>query len=175
MNDVKIEIETSMKKAKYNIREMAIEETSFLEEMLFQAIFIPEGSPKLDKTIIFQPFLYHYIQDFGKKQDLALVAENEGKLVGAIWIRLFSEAQKGYGFVDADTPELSMAIGPDFRNQGIGSQLLLEMLKKMPDLGYKQVSLSVDTRNFAYQLYLKFGFYVLKMSGHTAVMVKIFE
>jgi ribosomal protein S18 acetylase RimI-like enzyme len=126
----------------FNIRKMAIEEVSFLEEMLFQAIFIPEGNPQLDKTIIFEPTLYHYIKDFGRKHDLALVAENEGELVGAIWIRLFSEAQKGYGFVDADTPELSMEIDPDFRNQGIGSQLLLEMLEKINNLNFKQVSLS---------------------------------
>jgi ribosomal protein S18 acetylase RimI-like enzyme len=163
-----------MKKVNYNIRNMADVEIPFLEEMLFQAIFVPEGSPKLDKTIIFEPFLHHYIKDFGQKNDFALVAENGGKLVGAIWIRLFSEVQKGYGFVDTDTPELSMAIDSDFRNQGIGSQLLTEMLDKMKNLSYKQVSLSVDTRNFAYQLYLKFGFQVLEMSGHTAVMVKVF-
>lgn len=119
--------------------------------------------------------LHHYIKDFGQKNDFALVAENKDKLVGAIWIRLFSEAQIGYGFVDADTPEISMAIDSNFRNQGIGSQLLTEMLEKMKHLSYKQVSLSVDTRNFAYQLYLKFAFQVREMSGHTAVMVKIFE
>jgi GNAT superfamily N-acetyltransferase len=163
-----------MKKCNYNIRNMADVEIPFLEDMLYQAIFVPEGSPKLDKAIIFEPFLHHYIKDFGQKNDFALVAENKGKLVGAIWIRLFSEAQKGYGFVDTDTPELSMAIDPAFRNKGIGSQLLTKMLDKMKNLSHKQVSLSVDTRNFAYQLYLKFGFQVLEMSGHTAVMVKVF-
>jgi [ribosomal protein S18]-alanine N-acetyltransferase len=163
-----------MQKDKPHIREIKVAEIYFLEEMLFQAIFIPEGNPALDKKIIFEPFLHHYIKDFGQKNDFALVTESEGKLVGAIWIRLFSEAQKGYGFVDADTPEVSMAIEPDFRNQGIGSQLLGEMLEKMQTLNYKQVSLSVDTRNFAYQLYLKFGFQVHEMSGHTAVMVKVF-
>jgi ribosomal protein S18 acetylase RimI-like enzyme len=164
-----------MKKAKYNIRDMADVEIPFLEDMLYQAVFVPEGSPKLDKTIIFEPFLHHYIKGFGQKNDFALVAENGGKLVGAIWIRLFSEAQKGYGFVDANTPELSMAIDSDFRNQGIGSQLLTEMLDKMKNLSYKQVSLSVDTRNFAYNMYLKFGFQMHEMTEHTAVMVKAFE
>jgi ribosomal protein S18 acetylase RimI-like enzyme len=164
-----------MKKVNYNIRCMADVEIPFLEEMLFQAIFVPEGSPKLDKAIIFEPFLHHYIKDFGQKNDFALVAENEEKLVGAIWIRLFSAAQKGYGFVDADTPELSMAIDPDFRNQGVGSQLLTKMLDEMTKMSHKQVSLSVDTRNFAYKMYLKFGFRVHEMTGHTAIMVKVFE
>ncbi len=155
------------------IREMTPSETPFLEEMLFQAIFTPEGKTPPEKSLIFEPFLYHYIDDFGKKKDIALVAEMDNKLIGAIWLRLFTEAKKGYGFVDTHTPELSMAVDFPHRNSGIGAILLKEMLEKSKKKGYKQVSLSVDKRNFAYQLYLKFGFEAHQIEGHTATMLNI--
>jgi GNAT superfamily N-acetyltransferase len=150
------------------IRAIKTDEIPFLEDMLYQAIFIPEEAQQLDKSIIFIPELYPYISDFGKKTDIGLVAEIEGKLVGAIWTRLF----KGYGFVDETTPELSMAIDTDFRNKGIGSKLLIAILSKLKELGYKQVSLSVDNRNFAYQLYLKIGFKDIETHGNSVLMVK---
>jgi ribosomal protein S18 acetylase RimI-like enzyme len=163
-----------MDKVKIKIRALKPKEIPYLEDMLFQAIYIPEGGQQLEKEIIFHPTLHHYIKDFGRKKDFALVAEKDGKLVGAIWIRIFSEEQKGYGFVDAGTPELSMAIDSNFRNQGIGGQMLAKMLTKMNNLGHKQVSLSVDTRNFAFAMYQKFAFQVHEMSGNTAVMLKVF-
>ena len=66
-----------------------------------------------------------------------------------------------------------MAINSDFRNQGFGNQLLEKILVKLQELGYKNVSLSVDKRNFAYQLYLKFGFQDYQIDGNTVVMVKM--
>ena len=156
-----------------SVHEIKANAYPFLEDFLFEAIYVPEGSPPLNKSIIFQPNLYYYIKDFGKEHDLGFIIESDNKPVGAIWARLFSEEQKGYGFVDNETPELSMAINSDFRNQGFGNQLLEKMLVKLQELGYKNVSLSVDKRNFAYQLYLKFGFQDYQINGNTVVMVKM--
>ena len=155
------------------IKEIVIYTYPFLEQFLYEAIYVHEGSTFPDKSIIFQPNLYCYIKDFGRKHDLGFIIETDEKPVGAIWTRLFAEEQKGYGFVDNETPELSMAINPDFRNQGFGTQLLEKMFLKLQDSRYKKVSLSVDKRNFAYQLYLKFGFQEHQMDGNTVVMVKV--
>jgi ribosomal protein S18 acetylase RimI-like enzyme len=153
-----------------NIRPIKKKEIPFLEDMLYQAIFIPEGENLLDKSIIFTPELYAYIKDFGQKNDIGLVAEMDGKLVGAIWTRFF----KGYGFIDDNTPELSMAIDTDFRGKGIGSKLLEAVFLRLQKSNVKQVSLSVDDRNFAYKLYQKVGFKNVEMHGHSVLMVKIF-
>ncbi len=161
------------KKPDLKIREMAVSETPFLEEMLHQAIFTPEGKTPPEKSIIFEPFLHHYIKDFGKKNDFALVAEWENQLIGAVWLRLFPETEKGYGFVDKDTPELSMAVDFAHRNAGVGAVLLHEILEQSKQLGYKKVSLSVDNRNFAYHLYLKFGFTVHQIAENSIIMLKI--
>jgi GNAT superfamily N-acetyltransferase len=152
------------------IRAIKTHEIPFLEQMLYNAIFIPEDTIKPDRNIIFTPELYPYISDFGKENDIGLIAEIDGKLIGAIWTRFF----KGYGFIDEKTPELSMAIDIDFRHKGIGSKLLDSMLLELQKLNYQQVSLSVDKRNFAYKLYQKRGFQDHKVLGNSVLMLKVF-
>jgi ribosomal protein S18 acetylase RimI-like enzyme len=161
-----------MNKIKPIIRELRLDDYPFLEKFLYEAIYVHEGDEIPDKSIIFYPELYSYVKDFGQEHDLGFVLESDNKPVGAIWTRLFSAEQRGYGFVDIETPELSMAINSDFRNQGFGRQLLEKMFLKLQDLAYKQVSLSVDKRNFAYQLYKKMGFQEHQIEGNTVVMVK---
>lgn len=154
------------------IREIRQSEISFLDEMLYEAIYIPEGGEKLPKGIIHHPDLYRYIKDFGQNGDTCFIAELQGELIGGIWTRLFSENGKGYGYVDEKTPELSMAVYKPFRRLGIGKQLLDKMLNKLTDLGYIQVSLSVDKQNHAFDFYIKHGFKILESTDKSATMIK---
>jgi ribosomal protein S18 acetylase RimI-like enzyme len=171
-NDVDINFNAAKyKKSDLKIREMEAHETPFLETMLHQAIFTPEGSTPPEKSIIFEPFLHHYIKDFGRKDDLCLVAEHENALIGAVWTRIFTNEEKGYGFVNADTPEVSMAIDFEHRNSGVGAVLMHEILGKLKNKGCKQVSLSVDMRNYAFTFYKKIGFETVEIKENSAVMV----
>ena len=47
------------------LRELAKNETKLLESFLYEAIFIPEGVKPPDKSIIEQPELKIYYEDFG--------------------------------------------------------------------------------------------------------------
>lgn len=67
-----------------------------------------------------------------------------------------------------------MAIDTDFRGKGIGSKLLDFMLSRLEKSNYKQVSLSVNKRNFAYKLYQNRGFQDYEIHGNSVLMVKIF-
>jgi len=154
------------------IREIDQSELLFLDDMLNEAIFIPEGVDKLSRDIIKHPDLYKYIKDFGQIGDICLVAELQGKLVGAIWTRIFSENDKGYGFVDKDTPELSMALYEEYRHKGIGKILLKEMIHKLTEQGYRQVSLSVDKQNYAYGFYKRNGFKKHESTDKSVTMIK---
>ncbi len=154
------------------IRDIHESEINFLEEMLYQAIFIPEGIRKLPREIIYNPELYHYIKDFGREDDYCLVAESEGVLIGAIWSRIFTSDSKGYGWVDEITPEISMAVDEKFRNKGVGSLLLGAMIEKLKGIGYEKISLSVDIVNFAYLLYKKVGFIDYELTDKSSVMIK---
>ena len=150
------------------IREIKPKELLFLEEMLFQAIFVADKDVVLPREIIEQPDLKKYIQDFGQDGDYCLVAEQYDKLIGAIWIRFIN----GYGFVDNDTPELSMAVLKGHRGKGIGKQLLTKMIDRLRDNRLKRISLSVDKENFAHGFYKKHGFVDYLASEKSIIMTK---
>lgn len=157
------------------IREIKPTEITFLGDMLYEAIFVPEGMEKLPQDIIKQPELYKYIKNFGRKGDLCLVALTDDHLAGAIWTRLFPADDRGYGFVDEETPELSMALYAPYRGKGIGKQLLQKMIEQLTRQGYRSVSLSVEKENYAYDLYCKFGFTNFESTGKSAIMIKKLE
>ncbi len=144
----------------------------FLQGMLYEAIYIAENEKPLPESIINLPELSKYVKNFGRIGDIGLIAEREGELVGAVWCRLFTDEERGYGFVDEYTPELSMAVKSGRRGQGIGTQLLENMLQALVAEGYTQVSLSVDRRNPALHLYKRLGFQVHEEAGTAYTMVK---
>ena len=109
---------------------------------------------------------------YPKDSDLCLVAEFHGILIGAIWTRTFSEFEKGFGYVDSRTPELSMSVVKSYRKQGIGKILLTKMIEKLIQYGYEQVSLSVGLDNYALKLYQKFGFNIVQSDNKSAVLIK---
>jgi ribosomal protein S18 acetylase RimI-like enzyme len=154
------------------IRDIEKTEIFHLQNFLYEAIFIPEGQAKPDKEIIKLPELSIYIKDFGKETDLCIVAELHGKLIGAVWTRIFPENERGFGFVDSKTPELSMSVIENYRQNGIGTKLLKAMIDRLTQLDYEQVSLSVDRLNYALKLYLKFGFEIVKSDDKSATMIK---
>jgi GNAT superfamily N-acetyltransferase len=150
------------------IREIEQAEYSFLKEMLYQAIFLADDKITLSREIIEQPDLKQYIQGFGKEGDFCLVSEYHGQLIGAIWIRFI----KGFGFIDDETPELSMAVLKEFRGKGIGKQLLTTMIDGLKCTRLNRISLSVDKKNFAYGFYKKYGFVDFYASEKSIVMTK---
>ena len=72
------------------IRDIRPEEYSFLEDFLYDAIYIPEGMETPSREVIRQPELAVYIEDFGEPDDCCLVAESGGFLLGAVWCRVLS-------------------------------------------------------------------------------------
>lgn len=155
--------------ADYMIRPLYPEETYLLRDFLYEAIFIPEGVEPPSRDVVDLPGLRLYIEDFGKKKDdCCLVVEQAGKVVGAVWTRIM----KDYGHVDEDTPSLSISLYKAYRNRGMGSRLMKEMLNLLENKGYHHVSLSVQKANYAVRMYLKLGFEIIKEAGEEFIMVK---
>jgi ribosomal protein S18 acetylase RimI-like enzyme len=102
--------------------------------------------------------LERYVAGWGRRGDTALVAIDEFQPVGAAWYRLFEEGEPGYGFVDDETPELTIAIVPSRRGKGLGEQLLTSLLELARKEGFDQISLSVEPDNPAIRLYEQHGF-----------------
>ena len=151
----------------YRIREIRENEYYVLSEFLYEAIFIPVGMEKPPKAIIEQPELQVYIADFGKSDDWCLVAEVKGKIVGAVWVRVMDD----YGHIDDETPSFAMSLYEEYRNMGIGTALMRDMLEFLKNKGYKQTSLSVQKANYAARMYQKVGFEVIDENEEEYIMV----
>jgi|YelNatPaOPRAMG01_1025707.scaffolds.fasta_scaffold27150_1 ribosomal protein S18 acetylase RimI-like enzyme len=155
---------------KYKIRTLSSLDQSFLWEMLYQSLYIPEGSVSLEREIINQPDISKYVIEWGKEDDFGFVAVDESDHpVGAIWLRLLKGEERGYGYVDDKTPEMGMAVLAEHRNKGIGTMLLSHLLES-PNHIYEYISLSVASENPALHLYQRFGFEVVREYGDSIVM-----
>ena len=151
----------------YEIREIRKNEYQILSDFLYEAIFIPEGMDKPPKSIIEQPELQVYIEDFGKEDDWCFVAEIKGKIVGAVWVRIMDD----YGHIDDETPSFAISLYEEYRNMGIGTALMRDMLEFLKNKGYKQTSLSVQKANYAVRMYQKVGFEVIDENEEEYIMV----
>ncbi|WBL18376.1 GNAT family N-acetyltransferase [Citricoccus sp. NR2] len=87
------------------------------------------------------------MSNFDHAGDVALVAEDCGKLVGAALSRLCPDEEPAYGTIDAATPNLALAVAPEHRRNGLGTALLEGLFRKLTEARYSRVSLSVDTTN----------------------------
>ncbi len=150
------------------IREIQKQEYSLLDNFLYEAIFVPEGMEPPPKSIITSPELQVYIEHFGEsKDDRGLVAEVDGKIVGAVWARIMND----YGHINKETPSLAISLYKEYRSAGIGTAMMKEILALLKSSGYKQVSLSVQKANYAAKLYLKAGFEIIREKEDEYIMV----
>ncbi|MBQ9695896.1 MAG: GNAT family N-acetyltransferase, partial [Oscillospiraceae bacterium] len=70
----------------FEIRPLTPEEYPILEDFLYEAIFIPEGVEPPTKEIIEQAELKLYYDGFGTgRADYCIVADDNGKVIGAVW------------------------------------------------------------------------------------------
>lgn len=152
----------------YSIRELRQDEKSVLDTFLYEAIFIPEGVPAPPRDIIDQPELQVYVKDFGEHQgDMCLVAEVDNEIVGAVWVRIMND----YGHIDDETPSFAISLLKEYRNDGIGTELMRQMLAKLKTQGYKQASLAVQKKNYAVRMYQKTGFEIVDENDEEYIMV----
>lgn len=148
-------------------------EYPFLEEMLYEALFVPEGKPKLPRSLLKNPDIKKYVESWNqKKDDIAIVALNGDELVGAIWGRRFQANKKGYGYIDERTPEISMAVKNAYRNKGIGTKLLKQIEIAYLQTGINKLSLSVDKLNPAKLLYKRNGYKIYEEAETALTMLK---
>ncbi len=101
-------------------REIKSTEYPLLREFLYQAIYLPEGMMPLPRSVVDCPELRVYIENFGTRPgDCCLVTEEEGRVVGAVWSRIMDD----YGHIDGATPSLAISLLPEYRGQGMGTEL----------------------------------------------------
>jgi GNAT superfamily N-acetyltransferase len=141
-----------------------------LRDILYLALYVPPGSPAPNYAVVAQPELARYVSGWGRRGDDGLIAfASNGDAVGAAWLRLWSEDDQGYGFIDTRTPEVSVAVRPYARGCGIGTQLLQRLFQRA-DESYDGLSLSVSVRNPAIRLYQRLGFMLVTVDAASITM-----
>jgi Acetyltransferases len=141
------------------IRDIKEADYECLPELLYQAIFIPEGEESPPRDIINDPEIFIYIKDFGRQVgDLGVVAEQNGQIVGAAWTRII----QAYGHINDEVPELAISLLPEFRGYGIGTKMMKKLFAVLRDKGYNRTSLSVQTNNPAVRFYKRLGYEITK-------------
>ena len=141
------------------VRELRPDEAGFLREMVVAALAWRPGVelPPVE-LVLAHPQVVVFHQDWGRPGDAALVAEDDGTLIGAAWYRFFTEAEHGEGFVDEQTPELAIAVVEEFRGQGVGGGLMEALHERARRDRIARISLSVDAENPAKRLYERLGY-----------------
>ena len=138
----------------------------FLKDMLFEALFWdPEAKRPAFGSFCGDPEFTKLLAGWGRTGDRAVIAEEDGVRRGGAWFRLWTAESHSYGFVDARTPEIAIAVRPDYRSRGLGRELLRALVQQARADGYQSLSLSVSPKNSALRLYESTGFCKVGESG----------
>jgi len=134
-------------------------EQSIAKELLYYAARLDQSKQSLDEF----PELEQYVRNFGTYSgDIGVYMMAGGKVAGAAWVRLLAN---GFGHIDHDTPELILAVKPEFRNQGLGSSIMEQLFIEVSKV-FSQMSLSVREDNPVISLYERLGFEKVQGSEH---------
>lgn len=139
-----------------------------LNNFLYEAIYVPKGAQAPEKSIIEEPELQVYVSDFGKREDdICFVAETDGKIVGAVWVRVMND----YGHIEDGVPSFAISLYKEYRGYGIGTALMKKMLHELKQRGYEKTSLSVQKENYAVKMYEQVGFSIVDENEEEYIMV----
>jgi len=130
------------------------------KELLYYAARLDESGKRLEDY----PELEQYERNYGSYSgDIGVYVMAEGKVAGGAWVRILAN---GYGHVDHDTPELVLAVKPEFRNQGIATAIMNQLFIEVSKI-FSQMSLSVRDTSPAISLYERLGFEKVEGSEHS--------
>lgn len=153
----------------YAIRKIKQSEIPLLSDFLYEAIFVPEGGAPPPREIIDRPELQVYTSAFGERDsDICYVAEVNGRVVGAVWIRVMDD----YGHIDDETPSFAISLYREYRSQGMGTALMKAMLDELKERGYRRASLAVQKANGALNMYKKLGFEIVDEKDEEYIMLR---
>lgn len=138
-------------------RKLVPEDQDKLWHWLHIALWDPPPATLRPVEVLQSPGVRIYAEAWGRPSDVGVVAQVGGVDAGACWIRLLPPGV-GLASIDESTPQLGMALEPQFQRQGHGRPLMLATLAAAREAGFAQVSLTVHPDNPAQFMYERCGF-----------------
>jgi ribosomal protein S18 acetylase RimI-like enzyme len=144
------------------MRPLRQDDEPFLWDMLYYAAHMHEDGEITAEAAKHLPELQKYVQGWGRQMDVGVLALHPSKQrpLGAAWVRVLLEQKNMSPLIADGTPELAIAVLPDYIGQGIGTQLLRHVLQAAREI-HPAVMLSVRRTNPARHLYERMGFEVV--------------
>ena len=140
------------------VSSLAAADQRLLWDLLHVALWDPPPAPLRPRALLEHPEVRIYAENWGRPGDVGVLGKtSDGKPMGAAWMRLIRHGE-GLAYVDEETPQLGIAVLPEFQHRGHGEVLMRAALKAAREHGYRQVSLTVHPQNPAIALYLRCGF-----------------
>ena len=140
-----------------SFRHIVSEDQEELWNWLHIALWDPPPAGMRPRAVLHDPGVRIYVEDWGRSGDVGVVAVLDGQDIGACWMRLLPLGV-GLASVDEHTPQLGIALLPEYQRQGYGAQMLRAALAAARSAGYRRVSLTVHPDNPAVVLYDRCGF-----------------
>lgn len=159
----------------YTIRPAGPADEPFLREMLYQSLFVEAGCEPHPRDVLNRPHIARYVSGWGRAGDMGFIAVDcrSRQPFGAVWCRLSDGEDRGFAHTDDETPEMGVALLPEYRGRGVGTALLKHLLEEARGR-YPAISLSVSPHNPAMRLYERLGFETVEIrSTHPVIVVKL--
>lgn len=152
------------------LRPLVASDQQSLWRWLHIALWDPPPAPLRPIEILQHPAVRILVEGWGLPTDVGVVAVVDGTDAGACWMRLVPDRQS-FGFVDEETPQLGIALEPEFQKRGFGKPLMQAAMKAAWQHGYRKVSLTVHPENPARSMYRACGFMEVGLRGTYHLMI----
>lgn len=122
------------------------------------------------------PALAHYADFRPDRGDFGVVAYDGDSVLGVAWALFLDAGDPGYGYLDDDTPELSVWVAEGARGRGIGRAVTRRTLDTAVERRIARISLSVEPDNVvAVALYRSLGFVSVPGRESDGLMIRRFS
>jgi ribosomal protein S18 acetylase RimI-like enzyme len=137
---------------------------------LHVALWDPPPAELRPIEVLQSPGVRIYAEEWGRPSDVGVVAQISGIDVGACWVRVLPLGV-GLASIDGSTPQLGIALEPEFQRNGYGQPLMLKALAAARQEGFAKVSLTVHPENPAQYMYERCGFKKVGLRNSFHLMV----
>jgi GNAT superfamily N-acetyltransferase len=152
---------------------MKPQDSELLHSFLQHSISFPDDREWTEESK--KEALNRYLENWGQMGDIGFIIElkESKKPIGAAWFRQFTAKNPGFAFIDEKIPELSIVVLPEYRGVGLGRDLLRKLIDQASLEGYPALSVNVNKKDPALDLYQKLDFQLVKETNNTQVLKRV--